>query len=316
DWANWLEVPTHGNEPYDPAFMTVNELLAVLLSLHVWQKLFFRARLGVQLQMDSLSALKITAKGASTSNYLAAEVNLMLESLQMGTMPTRHWRASINLEADALRRATTCCGRSGFKAAPGGGGTGPSSRDFVAEEANKGSGNATRTRTRSTGKDHNPKQPRKVFLEKAKKQVHPVPKAKGEEARRRLQNRAESAGPIFLLGAPPAHRWSMSRPRVPPGGGKINVGRCSMVEEFNKAAHRGGGRPRKKDRKKRTRAKRAPPDGGPGDGHEEGGDGGGPGGDSPEHPEREEMLELPVCCGCSAQGMAMHHEQNIAEATY
>ena len=161
--------------------MTVNELLAVLLSLHVWQKLFFRARLGVQLQM--VTALKITAKGASsspTSNYLAAEVNLMLESLQMGTMPTRHWRASINLEADALRRATTCCGRSGFKAAPGGGGTGPSLRDFVAEEANKGSGNATRTRTRSTGKDHNPKQPRK--LEKAKKQVHPVGQGRRSQA--------------------------------------------------------------------------------------------------------------------------------------
>lgn len=28
------------------------------------------------------------------------------------------------------------------------------------------------------------------------------------------------------------------------------------------------------------------------------------------------MLELPVCCGCSAQGMAMRHEQDIAEATY
>ena len=57
--------------------------------------------------MDNQSALTIatalSSKGDS-SNHLAAEISLLLETLHIEALDPRHWRNTINIEADALSR--------------------------------------------------------------------------------------------------------------------------------------------------------------------------------------------------------------------
>ncbi|CAE7649343.1 unnamed protein product, partial [Symbiodinium sp. CCMP2592] len=82
--------------------MTTFELLALFVGLKVWGPRLFGKRLGVQIQMDNQSALTIatalSSKGDS-SNHLAAEISLLLESLQVKALDLRHWRNTINIEA-------------------------------------------------------------------------------------------------------------------------------------------------------------------------------------------------------------------------
>eukprot|EP00435_Cladocopium_sp_Y103_P036126 s642_g9.t1 len=88
----------------EPGLMTVYELLAVV---HIWQRLFRQCRLGLLVQLDSESALRVAVKLASPHpvvNRLAAEMALRLESLNAEALTGQHWRNVINLEADALSR--------------------------------------------------------------------------------------------------------------------------------------------------------------------------------------------------------------------
>ena len=94
----------------NPAFMTEVELLAVLISLRVWGSTYlFNQRAAFILQMDSESALRVTAKLASpvpTVNAIAAEVALALEEFNLEELQGRHFRNVLNIEADALSRLT------------------------------------------------------------------------------------------------------------------------------------------------------------------------------------------------------------------
>eukprot|EP00435_Cladocopium_sp_Y103_P016613 s3999_g4.t1 len=68
-----------------------------------------RCRLGLLVQLDSESALRVAVKLASPHpvvNRLAAEMALRLESLNAEALTGQHWRNVINLEADALSRLT------------------------------------------------------------------------------------------------------------------------------------------------------------------------------------------------------------------
>ena len=90
-----------------PDFMTVYELLAIILSLVIWKPYLARKRLAVGLEADSQAALLVQAKLASKSppaNELAAELALLLEQLQIEVLLGRHWRNVVNIEADALSR--------------------------------------------------------------------------------------------------------------------------------------------------------------------------------------------------------------------
>eukprot|EP00435_Cladocopium_sp_Y103_P029802 s477_g7.t1 len=91
----------------EPGLMTVYELLAVVTSLHIWQRFFRQCRLGLLVQLDSESALRVAVKLASPHpvvNRLAAEMSLRLESLNAEALTGQHWRNVINLAADALSR--------------------------------------------------------------------------------------------------------------------------------------------------------------------------------------------------------------------
>ena len=65
----------------EPGLMTVYELLALLMSVHIWANLFRRCRLGLLVQLDSESALRVAIKLASPHpvvNRVAAELALCL----------------------------------------------------------------------------------------------------------------------------------------------------------------------------------------------------------------------------------------------
>ena len=60
-------------------------------------------------QMDSSSALNVALKlGSSvpTVNYLAAELSLLMEELDIEFLEGAHYRGILNVEADALSRLT------------------------------------------------------------------------------------------------------------------------------------------------------------------------------------------------------------------
>ena len=91
----------------EPGRMTAYELLALLLAFHIWHKWLQKCRVGVLVQLDSESALRVVAKLASSEpvvNRLAAEISLLVEQGGMDTVEGQHWRNVINIEADALSR--------------------------------------------------------------------------------------------------------------------------------------------------------------------------------------------------------------------
>jgi hypothetical protein len=112
--VRWWASPLHPNTLQElqitegqPGFMTVYELLALLQSVHTWSHLFRRCRLGLLVQLDSESALRVAIKLASPHpvvNRLAAELALLLEDLGAEAFTGQHWRNIINIEADALSR--------------------------------------------------------------------------------------------------------------------------------------------------------------------------------------------------------------------
>ena len=91
----------------EPGKMTTYEILALLISLRTWSAVIRNHRIGVLIQLDSESALRVATKLASPHpvvNRLAAEVALCLENLHLETITGQHWRNVINIEADALSR--------------------------------------------------------------------------------------------------------------------------------------------------------------------------------------------------------------------
>ena len=112
--VRWWASPLHPNTLQElqvtagqPGLMTVYELLALLQSVHTWRHLFRRCRLGLLVQLDSESALRVAIKLASPHavvNRLAAELALLLEDLGAEALTGQHWRNIINIEADALSR--------------------------------------------------------------------------------------------------------------------------------------------------------------------------------------------------------------------
>ncbi len=93
--------------PGEPGRMTAYELVALLMSFHVWKHLLRRCRVSVHAQMDSESALRVLVKLASpdpTVNRLAAELALVIEQAGLDAVEGQHWRNVINIEADALSR--------------------------------------------------------------------------------------------------------------------------------------------------------------------------------------------------------------------
>jgi hypothetical protein len=93
----------------DPAWMCEAELLALLLALHAWKTRLSGKRMSFIVQMDSSSALNVALKlGSSvpTVNYLAAELSLLMEELDIELLEGAHYRGILNVEADALSRLT------------------------------------------------------------------------------------------------------------------------------------------------------------------------------------------------------------------
>lgn len=93
----------------EPGLMTVYELLALLISMHAWKRYLKRCRIGILVQLDNESAIRIAVKMASPhpkANRLAAEIALLLEETGAETVSGQHWRNEINIEADALSRLT------------------------------------------------------------------------------------------------------------------------------------------------------------------------------------------------------------------
>lgn len=87
--------------------MTAYELLALLVALRTWQPYLRKCRIGVLVQLDSESALRVVSKLASSEpvvNRLAAEISLLIEQGGMEAVEGQHWRNIINIEADALSR--------------------------------------------------------------------------------------------------------------------------------------------------------------------------------------------------------------------
>ena len=73
----------------------------------VWKAQLKKCRLGITVQLDSESALRVAVKLASPNpkaNLLAAELALRAEQFGLETYLGQHWRNTINLEADALSR--------------------------------------------------------------------------------------------------------------------------------------------------------------------------------------------------------------------
>ncbi len=63
--------------------------------------------MGFVVQMDSASALNVALKLASsvpTVNYLAAELSLLMEDMDIEALEGSHYRGVLNVEADALSR--------------------------------------------------------------------------------------------------------------------------------------------------------------------------------------------------------------------
>eukprot|EP00435_Cladocopium_sp_Y103_P060710 s216_g22.t1 len=112
--VRWLATPIPGwaLEALDiatgePGLMTIYELLALLLSMHVWQHYLRRCRIGVLVQLDNEAAIRIAVKMASPhqkANRIAAEIALLLEEVGAEAISGQHWRNEINVEADALSR--------------------------------------------------------------------------------------------------------------------------------------------------------------------------------------------------------------------
>lgn len=93
--------------PGEPGRMTAYELVALLMSFHLWKHLLTRCRIGVHAQMDSESALRVLVKLASPDpsvNRLAAELALVIEQAGLDAVEGQRWRNVINIEADALSR--------------------------------------------------------------------------------------------------------------------------------------------------------------------------------------------------------------------
>lgn len=91
----------------EPGRMTAYELLALLVALRTWQPYLRKCRIGVLVQLDSESALRVVSKLASSEpvvNRLAAEISLLIEQGGMEAVEGQHWRNIINIEADALSR--------------------------------------------------------------------------------------------------------------------------------------------------------------------------------------------------------------------
>ena len=109
-WAHPLEanlLDPLGVKAGEPGKMTTYEILALLISLRTWSTHIRNHRIGVLVQLDSESALRVATKLASPHpvvNRLAAEVALCLENLRLETITGQHWRNVINIEADALSR--------------------------------------------------------------------------------------------------------------------------------------------------------------------------------------------------------------------
>ncbi|CAE7542163.1 unnamed protein product, partial [Symbiodinium necroappetens] len=83
------------------------EALAVFLALREWGQLMASIKIGVAIRSDSTVALAILEKSASTSpalNYLAAEMALLLEKLQIGDLELSHVQGKMNVLADWLSR--------------------------------------------------------------------------------------------------------------------------------------------------------------------------------------------------------------------
>ena len=86
------------------------EALAVFLALREWGQLMASIKIGVAIRSDSTVALAILEKAASTSpalNYLAAEMALLLEKLQVGDLELSHVPGKMNVLADWLSRPET-----------------------------------------------------------------------------------------------------------------------------------------------------------------------------------------------------------------
>ena len=91
----------------DPAWQAEWELLAILVSLHAFEKEVSAARFLVKVQSDSMAALGVALKLASPRhlmNALAAELALKLEDVGAEFILTEHIPGVHNVEADALSR--------------------------------------------------------------------------------------------------------------------------------------------------------------------------------------------------------------------
>lgn len=89
--------------------MILYEMLALLMSLHVWCPFLQHCRLGLTAQLDNEAALRVAVKLASPHpkvNRLAAELALQLELMGAEAIAGHHWRNVLNIEADALSRLT------------------------------------------------------------------------------------------------------------------------------------------------------------------------------------------------------------------
>ena len=112
--ARWFSTPLGpdtldplGIPAGEPGRMTAYELLALLMAMCTWSRLLAQCRIGVLVQLDSESALRVVAKLASPEpvvNRLAAEIALVVEQGGMDTVEGQHWRNIVNIEADALSR--------------------------------------------------------------------------------------------------------------------------------------------------------------------------------------------------------------------
>lgn len=91
----------------DSASQAPAELMAILLSIHVWGRRFASAPCGMEVRSDSMAAVRATERLAGSSpwmNFLAADIALKLEALSQSEVQVVHVPGALNGVADALSR--------------------------------------------------------------------------------------------------------------------------------------------------------------------------------------------------------------------
>ena len=98
-----LELLSHRSQAY-------LEALAIFLALKLWSALLRNISVGLGIRSDSTVALAILEKASSLTpalNLLAGEITLLLESLQVANLTSRHVPGKINKVANYLSRPLT-----------------------------------------------------------------------------------------------------------------------------------------------------------------------------------------------------------------